>query len=304
MRYNKIKAFDIEENSSYKEKKDQIMTSKTVVITGSTDGIGLATVRDLLLDGAFVIAVARNKEKALRIAEELHNERLLFVFGDLSLKSEIVKIADQVKALLEQHQLVLNVLMHVAGAVTSKRIVTSEGIEWQFAVNHLAVFYLTQLLMPCLLKEKGARVLVVSSMSHRVGRIHFHNLMFKFGYFLITVYAQSKLMNVLFVKESARRIDPALVSFYAVDPGLVKTTIGIKKTFGLEKWAWLYQVRKGVDPSVPGHYLSEMAINPIYDLKSGLYWKNGIEMKPARQAENKKDMKRLYELTEKLCQTK
>jgi len=280
------------------------MTTKTVVITGATDGIGLATVRDLLGGGAYVIAVARNKEKAMRIAKELDNGRLTFVFGDLSLKSEVTKIADQIKTILDERNVPLHVLMHVAGAVSSKHIMTSEGIEWQFAVNHLAPFLLTKLLMPYLLKEKGARVLVVSSGAHKGGRVHFRNIMFKHGYFLITVYAQSKLMNVLFVKESANRIDPALVSFYALDPGLVKTGLGVKKTFGLEKAAWLYQAKKGVDPSVPAHYFTEIALSPNYALKSGLYWKNGVEKTPSKRAENKKDMKRLYELTDKLCETK
>ncbi|MCX5775979.1 MAG: SDR family NAD(P)-dependent oxidoreductase [Firmicutes bacterium] len=280
------------------------MTNKTVVITGTTDGIGLATVRDLLLEGATVIAVARNKKKAARVAKELNNDRLTFVFGDLSLQSEVVKIADQIKTLLDERHVALHVLIHVAGAVSSKRVLTSEGIEWQFAVNHLAPFLLTKLLMPYLLQEKGARVLVVSSGAHRVGRVHFQNIMFKHGYFLITVYAQSKLMNVLFVKESASRIDPSLISFYALDPGLVKTGLGVKKTFGLEKWAWEYQVKKGVDPSVPAHYFTGIALDPSYALKSGLYWKNGVEVKPSKRAENKKDAKRLYELTDKLCETK
>ncbi len=274
---------------------------KALVITGATDGIGLSTLKLALEKDVFVIAVARNPSKAKAIQDELKNPRLLFVFGDLSAKAEVRSIATQIIGLLHQFSWRLSALIHVAGTVATQRNVTVDGYERQFAVNHLAVFLLTRLLMPEMIKQGNARVLVVSSYSHRFAHIFKKDVMLKHNYWLLTAYAQSKLMNVLFVNESAKRYAPRSVSFYAIDPGLVNTGIALKQTRGLEKWVWSIKKRKGVPPEVPARSIVAIALDDYYAEKTGLYWKEGLPFPSAKKARDPMLMKWLYELSDQLC---
>ena len=279
------------------------MELKAIVITGATDGIGLATLHLALERDVFVIVVARNRTKAQGIMEELKNPRLNFVFGDLSSKKEVQSIAEQIQTLLHKNAWGLTALIHVAGLVSTKREITVDGYEKQFSVNHLAVFYLTQLLTPDLLKSGSSRVLVVSSYSHRFGHVFKHDVHLKHGYWLLTAYAQSKLMNVLFVNESAKRFLPRQLSFYAIDPGLVNTMIASKQTKGLEKWVWSFKKKKGVAPEVPARHMVAIALDDYYAEKTGLYWKDGAPMACAKKAKNPRLMKWLYDYSAQLCES-
>ncbi len=294
-----IDCSDVTAGDTIKAKKVLEM-EKVIVVTGATDGIGLAVVKALVSEGYEVIGVARNRDKAERIETEIASSRLRFVFGDLSSLSEVKNLADQITVMVTESGFRLAALIHVAGVVATKRVLTVDGLERTFAVNHLAVHLLTRLLMPLLQREKGARVLVVSSMAHRWGRVHFHDVSLRHGYWLLPAYAQSKLMNVLFVRECARRYDAADVSFYAVDPGLVNTTIALKLTSGIARWIWKIKKKNGVPTPVPAGYIVRIATGADYAEKSGLYWKNGIAVRPSRRSGNAVDMLRLYELSERL----
>lgn len=280
------------------------MEMNAIVITGATDGIGLATLKLALERDVFVIAVARNPVKAKAIEEDLKNPRLVFVYGDLSSKQDIHKIAGQIHKLLMQFNWRLLALVHVAGTVSTKREVTVDGYEKTFAVNHLAVHLLTKLLVPDLSLKGNARVLVVSSYSHRFGHIYQGDVMLHRNYWLLRAYAQSKLMNVLFVNESAKRFPPRTISFYAIDPGLVNTEIALKQTTGLERWVWSIKKRKGVPPEVPARSIVAIALDDYYALKTGLYWKDGLPMKSAKRAHDSRKMKWLYDYSEELCTEK
>ncbi|MFH0992756.1 MAG: SDR family NAD(P)-dependent oxidoreductase, partial [bacterium] len=158
---------------------------KSIVVTGATDGIGLAVVKGLITQGHNVIGVARNHEKAARILEEMPSDRLRFVYGDLSSLDEVRQIAAGIATMVSQTDDRLIAVIHVAGVVVTKRSLTVDGHERTFAVNHLAVHLLTRLLLPLLQKETGARVLVVSSMAHRWGYVHFHDVSLRHGYWLL-----------------------------------------------------------------------------------------------------------------------
>ncbi len=273
---------------------------KAIVVTGATDGIGLAVVKGLIAGGYDVIGVARNREKATRILAEIGSDRLCFAYGDLSSFAEVRGIADAIAVMLTEKPRGLTAVIHVAGVVVTKRSLTVDGHERTFAVNHLAVHLLTRLLMPWLLKEKGARVLVVSSMAHRWGRVHFHDVSLKHGYWLLPAYAQSKLMNVLFVRYGARSVNAADVSFYAIDPGLVNTTIAFKLTSGIAKWIWKFKRKNGDPTPVPAAHIIRIATASDYAGQSGFYWKNGVAVKPSRRSGNVDDMIHLFELSERL----
>ncbi len=278
------------------------MGMKTLVITGATDGIGLATLRLALEKDVFVIGVARNRSKAQALVEEINNPRLTFVYGDLSSKKEVASISEQILTLLHKKKLQLTALIHVAGAVFTKREVTVDGYEKQFAINHLSVFYLTQLLTPELIKNSPSRVLVVSSYIHRLGHIFKKDVGLTHGYWLLTAYAQSKLMNVLFVNESSKRYASRQISFYAIDPGLVNTSIASKQTKGLERWVWSIKKKQGNLPEVPARPMLAIALEDYYAEKTGLYWKNGAPLPCAKKAKNPILMKWLYDYSAKLCE--
>jgi NAD(P)-dependent dehydrogenase (short-subunit alcohol dehydrogenase family) len=274
---------------------------RTFVVTGATDGIGRAVVSMLIAQGHRVIGVARNPTKAERIAAEIGSERLSFVYADLSSSSEVAKAAAAIRDAVEARPgCVLDGVIHVAGVVATHRETTVDGYERTFAVNHLAVHHLTTALLPLLADHHGARVIVVSSRAHRVGFIHFRDVMWKHGYWLLTAYAQSKLANVLFVRSMARRIDPVSVSFYAIDPGLVDTGIVAKTTAGIERWIWSWRRRAGTRPEVPAEEIVRIATDPVFALRSGLFWRHGVPIRPACRSGNVRTMERLYELSEAL----
>ncbi|MFA5006604.1 MAG: SDR family NAD(P)-dependent oxidoreductase [Candidatus Izemoplasmatales bacterium] len=268
---------------------------KTIVVTGATDGIGRAAAEGFLKAGCRVVGVARNRKKAAAMEADLREARLSFQFADLSSVREVDALATR---LAESCPDGIDALVHVAGTVSTHRELTVDGYEKTFAVNHLAVHHLTIRCLPLLERRPGARVLVVSSRAHRWGRIFFRDVSLRGFYWLLTAYAQSKLMNVLFVRDMARRIDPKLVSFYAIDPGLVDTGIVAKTTKGLERWIWSWRRKAGTPPSVPAAAMVRIALEDAYAGRSGLFWMEGVEKAPARRSGTVRTMDRLHALSD------
>ena len=204
------------------------MKNKTCLITGANDGIGFMTAKLLAQKGAHIIMACRNKGKA-KIAQktiiwETGNENVDVELVDLSSQQSIRSLAERINI---KHQK-LDVLINNAGAVFGTRQFNEEGIEMQFAINHLAYFLLTNLLLDLLKASAPARIVNVSSDSHLRGKIDFDNLYGKRFYSPMKIYAQSKLANVLFTYELARRLDGTGVTANCVHPGRVKTSIGEK----------------------------------------------------------------------------
>ncbi|OHE41004.1 MAG: hypothetical protein A2Y16_04570 [Tenericutes bacterium GWF2_57_13] len=267
---------------------------KRIIVTGATDGIGLAVVKGFLKEGCRVIGIARNPAKAEKIVADLKNDRLSFQFGDLSSVRSVHDLGLALNRLYGKEG--IDALVHVAGAVGTHRETTADDYERTFAINHLAVHQLTDLCLPLLKRRPGSRVLVVSSRAHKVGIVHFHDVNLKHGYWLLTAYAQSKLMNVLYVRDMARRIDPRMVSFYAIDPGLVDTGIVTKTTPGLERWIWSWRRKAGEPALVPAGHMVRIALDPVFAGVSGRYWKNGETIHPAMLSGRVKTMNRLHAL--------
>lgn len=193
---------------------------KTALVTGATSGIGYETALGLARQGARVVIVGRNAEKTARVVAELEaksGKRVDFVLGDLSLMRDVRKVAEQ---FLARHD-TLHLLVNNAGVINVKREVTSEGLEVQFATNHLAVHLLTKLLLPALENGAPSRVVTTASGIHAIGKIHFDDLNLERGYGAFKAYAQSKLGNVLFTQELARRVADKGITANAVHPGFV-----------------------------------------------------------------------------------
>jgi len=197
---------------------------KVCLVTGATSGIGLETAKQLARRGATVIVVGRNAEKSAatvaRIRQQTGNAAVEFMLADLSSQRDIRELARQFKSRHPQ----LDVLVNNAGGVWISRHENADGIEMTFAVNHLGYFSLTNRLLDTLTASAPARIVNVSSALHWQARLNFDDLHFKRGiYNPLAAYNQSKLANVLFTYELARRLNGTRVTANALHPGGVRT---------------------------------------------------------------------------------
>ncbi len=192
------------------------LEGKAIVVTGATSGIGLSVLGALAARGAFVVGVGRS-ELRCREAEQsvlaAHPDAApAFCVADLASQHQVRGLADQIAARLATAGYAgLDVLVNNAGTVSSWFVATEDGYELQFAVNHLAPFLLTHELMPMLRRAPEGRVIVVSSGSHRRGKMHWTDVMLRRHYGILKAYKQSKLANVLFVAELNRRLGQACI---------------------------------------------------------------------------------------------
>jgi NAD(P)-dependent dehydrogenase (short-subunit alcohol dehydrogenase family) len=205
---------------------DHTMEGKICLVTGATSGIGFETARGLAHSGATVVLAGRNPDKGAAalhsIRERTSSSQLEYLNADLSSQAEVRKLAS---AFLAAHNR-LDVLVNDAGAAYLRHQRSVDGIEKTFAVNHLSVFLLTNLLLDTLKASAPSRIIIVSSGSHRDARIHFDDLNLDQGYWVMRAYGQSKLANLLFTYELARRLEGTGVTANAVHPGWVRTNIG------------------------------------------------------------------------------
>ena len=201
------------------------MAGRTVLVTGGTGGIGRATALCLVALGARVAITGRDQWRADDAAGEIAavgGGRLDVFVADLSAQAEVRRLADEVRQRLPR----LDVLINNVGGYWNTRHVTPDGLEHTFALNHLAPFLLTNLLLDRLKESSPARVITVSSHAHTSGQIDFDDLQGERGYSGARAYNQSKLANVLFTYELARRLEGTSVTANALHPGVVSTSFG------------------------------------------------------------------------------
>ncbi|MBN1261622.1 MAG: SDR family NAD(P)-dependent oxidoreductase [Anaerolineae bacterium] len=283
------------------------LAGKTIVVTGATSGIGRATATALAARGAGIIGVGRSPQRCEETREAIvaaHPEaQISFCLADLSSQQQIRALALEIeRRLLERGEKKLDVLVNNAGAVSRWYVVTEDGYELQFAVNHLAPFLLTHELLPLLRNAPAARVITVSSGSHYNTRVHWPDVMLRHTYHCLTAYKQSKLANVLFTEEFNRRIGREThIRAYAADPGLVNTQIGTKGTGGLISWWWSRHSARGVTPEKGAETVIFLASDPAVAATPSSYWKDCRPKLPSRYARNAAHAARLWELSERLC---
>jgi NAD(P)-dependent dehydrogenase (short-subunit alcohol dehydrogenase family) len=200
-----------------------LMQNKTVMSTGATAGIGLITARELAGMGAQITLVSRNAAKLVTAAEQIKtqtgNPYVEYIAADLATRAGVNQTAFEFK---KRHTR-LDVLVNNAGALFTERQVTSDGLELTFALNHLSYFHLTMLLFETLKASAAGRVVNVTSDAHRGQTINFDDLQGEKGYNGLTAYGRSKLMNVLFTYELARKLTETNVTANALHPGFVAT---------------------------------------------------------------------------------
>ena len=199
------------------------MTGKTVLITGGTGGIGRAAAIGLASKGARVGITGRDLGRAQRAAAEISSESgagIVDIFvADMSSQAEVRRLASEVLTAYPR----IDVLLNNVGGFWSHRHLTADGLEHTFALNHLAPFLLTSLLAERLIASAPARVVTVSSGAQSMGRIDFDDLMGERKYSGQTAYNQSKLANVMFTYELARRFEGTGVTATVLHPGMTNT---------------------------------------------------------------------------------
>jgi len=233
------------------------LKGKTVLVTGATNGIGLVTARKLSRMGGQVTIVSRNAEKCAAVAKAITSDTgnpVEFIAGDLSTLAGIRQAAADFK----QRQSCLHVLVNNAGGFFNKRTLTPDGIEYTFALNHINYFLLTNLLLDLLKGGAPARIVNVSSGAHSGTKgINFDNLQGQKKYSGWGAYAQSKLANLLFTYELARRLEGSGIIVNALHPGYVNTGFALNN--GL-----LFKVFARLSARLFGRQPEQGALTSIY----------------------------------------
>ncbi|MDO8307196.1 MAG: SDR family oxidoreductase [Actinomycetota bacterium] len=201
------------------------MIGRTVLVTGATSGIGKATALQLARMGAHVAITGRDSERTAVVATEIRaagGTRVDAFVADMSSQVEVRRLAGAIRAVLPR----IDVLVNNVGGYWNTRHVTVDGLERTFAVNHLAPFLLTHLLLDRLKEGPASRVVTVSSNAQAMGRIDFDDLQGERDYSGARAYNQSKLANVMFTYELARMLEGTTITANALHPGVVSTSFG------------------------------------------------------------------------------
>jgi len=205
---------------------NKLMEGKTCMVTGATSGIGAVTARALAQKGARVIIVSRNLNRCENTVDEIiqttGNHAVEYMVADLSSQDEIHDLAEAYRNKYDH----LDVLVNNAGGFFMSRQESADGIEMTFALNHLNYFLLTNLLLETIKASAPARIVNVSSGAHQGASINFDDLQGKQKYSGWQAYGQSKLANILFTYELARRLEGTGVTVNALHPGMVATNFG------------------------------------------------------------------------------
>jgi NAD(P)-dependent dehydrogenase (short-subunit alcohol dehydrogenase family) len=274
------------------------MAGKRVLITGATRGIGEVAALELARMGADVVAVGRDQARADATAGRIRaatGRTVDMLLADLSSQAEVRRLAETVRSRYDR----LDVLVNNAGAVFMERRLSPDGIELTWALNHLSYFLLTNLLLDLLRASAPARMVNVSSEAHRGGQINFADPEGKAGFSGWAAYSQSKLANILFTVELARRLEGSGVTANALHPGFVATGFG-KNNGGL--WSGLMSLAQlmAIKPDAGARTTVYLASSPEVARVSGKYFDKAKAVTPSAAAQSAADAARLWELSEQM----
>ncbi|XP_055319861.1 retinol dehydrogenase 13-like [Sitodiplosis mosellana] len=283
--------------------KDPIKaTDKRIVITGTTSGIGKETARELAKREARVYMACRDMKKCEQIRDDIilesANKHVHCIECDLSSMDSIRKFVKEYK----ERENRLDILINNAGVMRCPHTLTKDGFEMQLGVNHMGHFLLTNLLLDLITKSAPSRIINVSSAAHLRGKINAEDINSEKSYDSAEAYNQSKLANIMFTRELARKLTGTGVTVNAVNPGLVDTEItrhmGVFKSlsgmiFRPLTWPFLKTPKSGAQTTIMA------ALEPRLANKSGLYYSNCTKDQVSEEAKNKSVSDWLWTVSEK-----
>jgi len=277
------------------------MQGKVVVLTGGTSGIGEAAAIKLAKMGARLVLVARDPSRAEATLKRLqkvspgmaHTSCL----ADLSLVAETQRVAREIAAAEPR----IDVLLNNAGLICARRQVTAEGYELTFATNHLAYFVLTHGLLARMLGSAPARIVNTASEVHRGAKLDFEDLQSQRGYDGFGAYAKSKLANVLFTNELARRLSGRGVTANSLHPGVVASRFGLpREGQGGDPSSARFLSAHGISPEEGAETIVYLASAADAAKASGQYFNRCQAVTPSREAQDQAVAMRLWEESEGL----
>ena len=281
-------------------------SNKTVVVTGASAGIGLQTALEFCRRGAYVIGVGRDttrcEEARQHILRQVPAAKIVYLLADLSRQSEVRALAGSIKKTLADSKYSgLDVLVNNAGLFSDHLRMTEDGVETTIAVNHIAPFLLTMLLLPVLKERSDSRVITVSSGSHYKTFLTPERIRRPRIFISLWQYKVSKLANILFTLEFNRRQGGKFPHAFAVDPGLVNTEIGSKGTGPLSSLVWHFRQKKGVAAIKPAETILFLAGDPDVPKSQAVYWYDCAVREPSQAAKNEELAQRLWKESMRIC---
>ena len=275
------------------------LIGKTAIVTGANSGMGMATARALLDEGATVVMLCRSEKRGKEAYNELMkdgNSRTYLILCDLGDYGSIRNFVKRVKETFTR----IDILVNNAGFISLDRQETKEGLERQFGINHVGHFLLTTELLD--LMGEGSRIVNVASGAHKTGKIHFDDINLHKGFNVFKAYSQSKLANVLFTRELARRVKDRGITVNCCHPGAVATNIGIDRDTGFGRTVTRLLKPFFQTPAQGASTAIFLATDESVKDITGEYF---YKCKIAKSSKRSKDMelaKRLFEFSEQLVQ--
>ena len=280
---------------------ENFMQEKVILVTGATNGIGLVTARELARLGGQVTIIGRNAAKCAETAERIRAETgqtVATIVADLS------SLAGMRQAAAEfiKSRSTLHVLVNNAGGMFTKRRLTPDGFEYTFALNHLNYFLLTSLLLDLLKASAPSRIINVSSNAHEQAKIDFDNLQGEKRYAGLEAYGQSKLANLLFTYELARRLEGTGVTVNAVHPGFVATGFARNNGPVYNIGTWIAGQLFGRKPERGAQTSIYLASSPEVEGVSGKYFVDCKPIESRPQSYDRAVAQKLWQVSLKLTE--
>jgi NAD(P)-dependent dehydrogenase (short-subunit alcohol dehydrogenase family) len=272
------------------------MDKQICLVTGANRGIGKEVALGLAKQGTQVVMVCRNAEQGKAAQQDIqrlaHNEQVDLLLADLSSQVSVRQLAETVQSRYAH----LHVLINNAGLALTERMVSVDGLEMTLAVNHLAGFLLTNLLLDLMKRSAPARVINVASIVHQWGSIHFDDLQLEQGYEIDKAYYQSKLANVLFTYELNRRLGAVGVTVNSFDPRMTATDFAKdRKGFaGFMAKVWKPFMNSA---ETSGANIVHLATAPAFAGMSGQYVVNRKAVKSSTASYNEQAARRLWDMS-------
>ncbi|HWF99219.1 MAG TPA: SDR family oxidoreductase [Steroidobacteraceae bacterium] len=274
------------------------MQGKTVVITGATSGIGAVAAGHLARQGARIVMVARDRGRAEEMLRSLRAanpaQAHTTFYADLSRLREMKRVGAEIAAAEPR----IDVLMNNAGLISAHNRRTEDGLELMFATNHLSYFVLTHLLLERLRAAGGARIVSTASQAHRRGRLDFERLQEQKG---ARGYGTSKLCNILFTRELARRLAGSGMTANCLHPGFVATRFGDEAGGVLRTGIAIAKRLFALSPEEGAKTMVYLAGSPEVAGRSGGYYERCAPAEPSRAARSDADARRLWELSAQIA---